>query len=180
MHNVSIQVNGNKLSGWNRDFGEKSVRGWSTYDVIVQRSDRTRSFFCHKLCKGCPISYTKNQRDPPRASVATSEKLMAGCITPPRILPFPDGALDFSSPDGEGLSPLPSPSISASWNPNEWRKRCFKTRQIHYKGISLFSAQANIEITEALKNWDHQRPCKFKFAQFKGLFGICLQTWALS
>ena len=34
-HNIFIPVNNNKLSGWRRDCGEKSVRGFSNYDVMA-------------------------------------------------------------------------------------------------------------------------------------------------
>ena len=44
------------------------------YDVIARWPDLTRSFFCLKLHKGCPISYAKFYRDPPSDSAAMSEK----------------------------------------------------------------------------------------------------------
>ena len=66
-----------KLRGWKHDFLEKSVVGCTSYDVITPWPDLTRSTFpCQKLHKGCAISYTKCQRDPPCGSEAIPEKLM--------------------------------------------------------------------------------------------------------
>ena len=82
MHNISIPVNGSKFRGWKHDVLEKSAGGCTSYDVIAPWPGQTRSFFCQKLCKGCPIDYAIFQRDPPSGSQAIPEKLMGGCINP--------------------------------------------------------------------------------------------------
>ena len=64
-------------------FPGKPVGGCTSYDVIVRWPDLTRSiFFCQKLCKGWPISYTKFQRDPLSGSAGIKKAHGGMALTP--------------------------------------------------------------------------------------------------
>ena len=64
----------NQMEGW--------LGSWHMSCSLVTWPDPAE-FFLQKLCKTCPISYAKFQRDPSSGSASISEKLMTGCINPP-------------------------------------------------------------------------------------------------
>ena len=141
MRNVSIPVN-----NWKHDFGEKSARGYSYYDVRAPWHDPIQPFFQKEMRKGHVPA--KCHRDPPNSSAAISEKKLMGVghhVSLHRRGVLTIYASACSLPQKRFTGRLPERNISIS----VWRKCCAPGVRLCAK-ICLCTLHVNIPFPDTV------------------------------